>query len=390
MVAEAEAPGPDDRGSLRGPMELALGLAVVSVAAGVAAALVADARLWVLAPVRAFAVAAVAVSIAVHLLPEAIDGAGLVVLVVAGAALLAPIVVGRVAAGLGDRHRRIAAELGFVAVLLHQLTDGLALGAATGHGGYHWDLLIGIAAHTVPLVAMLTLTFAELGGRRAVLLRAAAMIAATAVGIGLTRLDDQLVPAAGPWLGAAIAGLLLHVLLHDSGDRAVPRATRPLEAVGVALGAALPFVAGGEHHPGFASALGANLATVVLGAAPWIVIGGGLAVLAAPGHRRAPMTLIRIVAGPITAVALIVVAYVATAVEDLGSVGAAAAAATSLVPDPIALIAAIALGLLALALIAERGLLTWLGTGHSHGHSGHGPTHAHDHAAPVGPIDAGR
>jgi hypothetical protein len=257
---------------------------------------------------------------------------GWVVLVVAGAALLAPIVVGRVAAGLGDRHRRIAAELGFVAVLLHQLTDGLALGAATGHGGYHWDLLIGIPAHTVPLVAMLTLTFAELGGRRAVLLRAAAMIAATAVGIGLTRLDDQLVPAAGPWLGAAIAGLLLHVLLHDSGDRAVPRATRPLEAVGVALGAALPFVAGGEHHPGFASALGANLATVVLGAAPWIVIGGGLAVLAAPGHRRAPMTLIRIVAGPITAVALIVVAYVATAVEDLGSVGAAAAAATSLVP----------------------------------------------------------
>lgn len=368
-------------------MELALGLAVASVAAGVLAALVADARLWVLAPVRAFAVAAVAVAIALHLLPEAIDGAGLVALVVAAVALIAPIVLGRVAAGVGDRHRRLAAELGFVAVLLHQVTDGLALGAATGADGYHWDLLIGIAAHTVPLVAMLTLTFAELGGRRAVFARAAAMIVATAAGIALTRLDERVLPAAEPWLGAAIAGLLLHVLLHDSGDRAVPRATRPLEAIGVGLGAALPFLAGGHGDHGFASELRDNLGAVVIGAAPWIVVGGGLAAVAAPGHRREPAALVRLVAGPLTVVGLIAAAYAATALEDVsgaGSIGDALRSAASVVPQPVAIAAAVILGGLALAQIAERGLLAWLGTGHLHAHD-HAPggepahDHAHDH-----------
>ena len=112
-------------------MDLALVIAVASVAAGVIAAVVADARLWVLAPVRAFAVVAVALAIAVHILPEAIDGGGWPVLVVAATGLIAPMVC-RAGPGRKDTlHRRMAAELGYVAVLFHQLSDGLALGAAT-------------------------------------------------------------------------------------------------------------------------------------------------------------------------------------------------------------------------------------------------------------------
>ena len=88
---------------------------------------------------------AVAMAIAVHILPEAIDGGGWPVLVVAATGLIAPMVFSRATAKLGARHRRIAAELGYVAVLFHQLSDGLALGAATDEVR-HWDLLIGVGA----------------------------------------------------------------------------------------------------------------------------------------------------------------------------------------------------------------------------------------------------
>jgi hypothetical protein len=366
-------------------MDLAYVIAVAAVATGVAAAMIADARLWVLAPVRAFAVMAVAMAIAVHILPEAIDGGGWWVLVVAAIGLVAPIALSRVTARLGARHRRTAAELGYAAVLVHQLSDGLALGAATRGGGeiHHWDLLIGIGAHTVPLIAMLTLTFAELGGRRGAVLRALGLLAATLVGIALTRLDDHLLPSAEPWLNAAVSGLLLHVLVHDSGDREVPAATRPLEALGVALGAALPFLTGGHEHGAITHAVRENLELVVLGAAPWIVAGGALAVLAARGalavlaargHRRTPRQLVATVTGPITALGLVAAAYAATALTDLDGVhtiGESIAEAATVVPRPVTIVAAIVLAALALARIARDGLLTWLGASHEHEHEHH-------------------
>lgn len=361
-------------------MDLALVIAVASVAAGVLAAVVADARLWVLAPVRAFAVVAVAMAIAVHILPEAIDGGGWPVLVVAATGLIAPMVFSRATAKLGARHRRIAAELGYVAVLFHQLSDGLALGAATDEVR-HWDLLIGVGAHTVPLIAMLTLTFAELGGRRAAVVRALGMLAATIVGIVLTRADDTLLPSAEPWLNAAVSGLLLHVLVHDAGDREVPAATRPLEAIGVAIGAALPFVTGGHEHSGLTHALRDDLIAIVIAAAPWILAGGALAVLTAPARRRSPLAVLRIVTGPTTALGLVVVAYAATALTDVDgvhSIGQAVAGAATVVPRPVAIGAAIALAALTLVEIARDGLLTWLGTRHDHDH-GHAPGPAHDH-----------
>ena len=361
-------------------MDVALVIAVASVAAGVVAAVIADARLWVLAPVRAFAVVAVALAIASHILPEAIDGGGWAVLAVAAAGLIGPMFISRATARLGARHRRTAAELGYVAVLFHQLSDGLALGAATDHVR-HWDLLIGVGAHTVPLIAMLTLTFAELGGRRVAVLRALGMLAATIVGIVLTRADDTLLPSAEPWLNAAVSGLLLHVLVHDSGDREVPAATRPLEAIGVAIGAALPFVTGGHEHSGLTHDLRANLATVTLAAAPWIVAGGALAVVTAPAYRRDPRSLVATVTGPLTALGLMIAAYAATGLTDVDgvrSIGEAIGDATSVVPRPLQLAAAATLAALVLAQVARIGLLGWLGTSHAHAHA-HG-AHDHDHA----------
>ncbi len=341
-------------------MELALAIAIGSVLIGLLAAIAAQARLWILAPVRAFAVVAVAAAIALHILPEAIDGGGWAVVIVALVGLIAPIVLGRATAAIELRHRRVAAELGYVAVLVHQLSDGLALGTATGggHGDHtHWDLLIGVGAHTVPLVAVLALTFHELGGRRAVILRSLGLLAATLAGLFFTRANDTLLPSVEPWLNAAVCGLLLHILVHDSDDREVPAATQPLEALGVLGGAMLPFVTGGHEHGEVTHALRDNLAVVVFAAAPWLVAGVVLAAVVRQRGRR----LVAIATGPYALLGLVVAAYVVTAVTDLDGVAA-------IVPRAVGIAAAALLGGFALVRIARGGFMAWLGTGHGHHH----------------------
>ncbi|HVK75201.1 MAG TPA: hypothetical protein VM734_17850 [Kofleriaceae bacterium] len=371
-------------------MGLALFTAVTSVVAGLAAAIAAHARLWVLAPVRAFAIVAVAAAIAVHILPEAIDGAGWWVLVPLIAGFFAPPLIGRAARAVGT-HRRVAAELGYAGVLVHQLGDGLGLGAVTGagHAGHvHWDFLLGLGAHTVPLVAVVALAFAELGGRRAAIARAAGLLAATMVGVALTRADDSLMLDAGPWINAAVAGLLFHVLLHDADDRDVPAAARPLEALGAAAGAALPFLfAADEHgHDGHGAITGElrhDLIDVALALAPIVVVGGALAVLLAPGHRRAPRSIAGVVTGPLTVLGLIVAAYAVAARRSAGAAGELAAKIGDLaaaVPDPVAVVAAVTLAAAILLRIATGGFMAWLGGGrHDHADAHHAH---HDHHAP--------
>jgi hypothetical protein len=121
-------------------MLLALATAVVAISLGAIAALVAHQRMWALAPVRAFAVIAVAGSVALHLLPETISAAGWWVLAACALGFVAPPLIGRAVAvaAAGARHRRLAIELGYAGVLLHQVGDGLGLGAMTrGDVGRH-------------------------------------------------------------------------------------------------------------------------------------------------------------------------------------------------------------------------------------------------------------
>ena len=347
-------------------MALALLIAAASVLAGLAAAIAAHARLWVLAPVRAFAVVAVAAAIAVHILPEAIDAAGWWVLVPFAAGFAAPPLIGQASASLASGHRRVAAELSYAGVLLHQLGDGLGLGVITGgeHGDHtHWDFLVGLGAHTVPLVAVVALAFAELGGRRAALVRTAGLLAATLGGIALTRIGGDAVLDAGPWLNAAVSGLLFHVLLHDADDRDVPAAARPLEALGAAAGAALPFLVEAHEHGALTVAIRHGLDDVIVMLAPAVLVGGALAALLAPHHRRSPATVVQLVSGPFTALGLCAAAY---------AIAAAQPSSLPDVPSWLGAGCALVLGALALARIATAGFMTWLGRGHAHGHH-------HDH-----------
>src|SRR6185312_14272475 len=81
-------------------------------------------------------------------------------LVAFGAALAAPGVIARIAARGGGHDHKRATELAYISLLLHKLTDGVALGAAMAPGQpRHWDVIAAIAAHTVPMAAVVALAY---------------------------------------------------------------------------------------------------------------------------------------------------------------------------------------------------------------------------------------
>jgi len=242
----------------------AIAAAVAAVVGGAALAL-GGAGPRVLGPLRAFALAAVIATVLGHLLPEAVEGGGALVLVAFGVALAAPGVIARAA-----RHQHgVATELAYVSLLLHKVTDGVALGAAIAPGQpRHWDVIAAIAAHTVPMAAVVALAYRD--RPRVAWARALGLAAAILVGAALADLAAATVLAdASPWLAAIASGLLLHVVTHDlpAGGARAP-ADRALELFALAAGALLPLGFESESH-GF----GAPLLAIARAVAPAILAG---------------------------------------------------------------------------------------------------------------------
>lgn len=271
-------------------MILAVLASIAAVGLGVAlAAGQGTHRAWIFAPLRTFALAAVVASLIVHLLPEALAGIGAWALVALVGGFLLPSSIGwlgrRLGADGGSGHERLAIELGYVGLLVHQVGDGIALGtyggpAHAGHG--HHDVIIGIVAHTVPVTAVVVIAFARLYGMRAAVVRAAGMAVMTVAGVLLAGFGTGEILGHGQaWVSAAVAGLLLHVLAHDlpaMPERTVP--ARLLEVLALTAGIALPLLAGGEHahgeHGGVAGAVVPVLRDLFLITAP-VLLGGFLA-----------------------------------------------------------------------------------------------------------------
>ena len=161
-------------------------LAVGSVALGGALAFYARRHPRLLARTRVFAFLAAAAVVVLHLLPEVVPplGAQVVVFVTAGFAF--PALVEALVHGLGPSFMRgrgltaarVAAEVGFAALFLHSLLEGLTLRAALSAPGSHADLELAIVAHHVPLTAAVVLPLLEQIGFTAALSRLVAIAAA--------------------------------------------------------------------------------------------------------------------------------------------------------------------------------------------------------------------
>jgi hypothetical protein len=191
-------------------MLMPLALALGSVAIGTALGIV---RLppRPLRGLHLLAAVATVLVVALELLPSAMRGAGVatVPLFVAGFAI--PAALER----LGARDGTLGLEVGFVGLLVHSVGDGLALGAYGGDGSESWNVLLAIAIHTVPVVAVVVLGFADRLGMAHALVRGALIGGAMAAGIaGFDALSPDHVERAEPWVAAAVGGLLAHVAFH--------------------------------------------------------------------------------------------------------------------------------------------------------------------------------
>jgi hypothetical protein len=88
-------------------------------------------------------------------------------------------------------------------VLLHQVSDGVALGSVAG-GDAHWDVSLAIAAHSVPLAAVMALTTSQRRGRRAAIAAAGRWRRRCLLGLALARGGDHVASSATPWTSAAV------------------------------------------------------------------------------------------------------------------------------------------------------------------------------------------
>ena len=202
----------------------AAGLALFSALLGGAIALLARKRPAVLERTRTFAFAAAAGVVAFHLLPEVLPAQGLKALLwmafgfalpwalEAGARVIGPgLLEARGITGL-----RVAAEVGFAALIFHSVAEGLALVAALAQPQGQLDLEVALVAHHAPLTAAVVLPFLDLRGPRAAFRRAVLVGAAGVAGVLLS----DVVPGFGNGgflllATAATAGALLHVVSDE-------------------------------------------------------------------------------------------------------------------------------------------------------------------------------
>jgi hypothetical protein len=239
---------------------LALIVAVLAVALGAALTAVSGARPTVLGLLRTFAATAAATVVLTHLLPDALSGAGLWGGLAFLAGLLGPLILHPLTERLALRKgalspTRLALEAGFIGLLVHHVGDGLGIGTyAALPGGVlaHLDVILALIAHTVPLVAVVTLAYRGEYGLAVALRRATGLALASALGVGVSfAVPAATLAAASAWIGALVSGVLLHVVTHDwLEDLPKSEVARVLDLGAAALGLSLVLLGGQE--PGHA------------------------------------------------------------------------------------------------------------------------------------------
>ena len=167
---------------------------------------------------RLLAIVAGLAVVILELLPEAWHEAGLWALPVFAVGAALPWLGGRLLKGRSGEHSLAGEELAFVAIGLHQVIDGLEIGAAWLVATGAWALTLAIAAHSIPLLAGVLLELGRHRGRRDTVIRGALLALATGGGAILGWSGSDVLPGAESWLPALLAGLFLHVLWHLRHD----------------------------------------------------------------------------------------------------------------------------------------------------------------------------
>jgi len=151
-------------------MDWPIAIVVISVATGATLGLVAPGRGRLLDAVRTFAIVSSVAVVVGRLIPDAVTSEGPRVLIAVAVAFLVPWLIERAANEdpEHDHSSTMGLELSYWGLMIHKLGDGFALGSFSGEGQaghHHGDVLTAIAAHSVPVTALITLAFTSAHGR---------------------------------------------------------------------------------------------------------------------------------------------------------------------------------------------------------------------------------
>jgi uncharacterized membrane protein YraQ (UPF0718 family) len=237
---------------------VALLIATLSIAGGAALALLPQRSSHFLGPVRTFGLTASIAVVLLHLLPEVYAARGAVVLVAFVFALVVPHAVHPLMRALSKLNPTqghaewVTLRITYLSLLVHSVADGMALSAFSGHmhgAEPHYDVLVALSAHTVPVVAVMTLTFRDFRGLRFALYGALGLVLAASSGVALAQaIPTETVHGASAWVGAVVAGLLLHVVTHDLGGHAPKgQGGRAIDLAAAGAGVTVGLLSGDAH-----------------------------------------------------------------------------------------------------------------------------------------------
>jgi hypothetical protein len=211
------------------PVFVPIAIALAAVALGLGFGLAPPRLQRVVGPLRTFALTAALAVAGTHLLPEAFSELGPSGVAVFALGLAFPSLTRLTRSFLSPRDRAGsdgALEFGYLGLLVHHVADGMGLGAyggATGHVDF--DVLLALAVHTVPLVAVVTLAYRAQSGVRAACLRSAGLALASVAGVvASASVSQEASHHFSAWVAAGVAGLLVHVVTHDL-ERDLPTGT---------------------------------------------------------------------------------------------------------------------------------------------------------------------
>lgn len=282
------------------------GVIVLSVTCGTLLALLPRQKDAWIGPARTFALMAALSVVLLHLIPEALEGVGPASLGAFVVGLLAPGLLGRLGSFLyrarfdGKSRSDIALETSYAGLLLHRVGDGLGLGVFAGE--LHFDsaqggVITALAAHAVPYVAIVVLTFDSVRGRGSAIGRAVGLALASMLGVVIAeRFPVETFETASSWVSALVGGMLLHVVSHDlESQMPVTFSQRTIDFLAGALGVVVSLI--GSGHEGEESGIGGRVAASLLHLSietgPLLILGLSVgALIAAFGHRL-PRTIFR-------------------------------------------------------------------------------------------------
>jgi hypothetical protein len=195
-------------------------VAVLSVLLGALLSFVPTTSRAMLGYMRTFATLAAVAVVVTHLLPEALHELGPLSILLFFAGWFAPALAHFIGQrSTSGRPAHAVLEAGYWGLVVHHVADGIGLGTYTrlpADQGSHLDVIVALAAHTVPLIAVVSLAYRTTFGARSAVLRSLGLALAGVLGIALSSLvAAKTIDSYAPVIAAVAAGLLLHVVTHD-------------------------------------------------------------------------------------------------------------------------------------------------------------------------------